>query len=43
MAKQVSALEKEGVSFKEVTVEWWLKHPEIDAQKRDLIKILTSR
>lgn len=43
MAKQVSALEKEGVTFKEVTVEWWLKHPEIDAQKRDLIKILTAR
>jgi hypothetical protein len=31
------------VKFKEVTIEWWLKHPEIDEGKSELIKILTSK
>lgn len=43
MSKMVGDFTKQGVKFKEVTVEWWLKHPEIDAGKRDLIKILTTR
>ncbi len=33
----------QNVKFKEVTVEWWTKHPEIDEYKRDLIKILTTK
>ena len=33
----------QNVKFKEVTIEWWLKHPEIDEGKSELIKILTSK
>ena len=29
--------------FKEVTIDWWLKHPEIDSEKRELIKMLTTK
>jgi iron(III) transport system substrate-binding protein len=43
MNKMVGDLKKAGVTFKEVTVEWWLKHPEIDAGKRNLVKILSTR
>jgi ABC-type Fe3+ transport system substrate-binding protein len=41
--KTVDALTAQGVKFKEVTIEWWLKHPEIDEGKSELIKILTSK
>jgi ABC-type Fe3+ transport system substrate-binding protein len=41
--KTVDAYTAKGVKFKEVTVEWWLKHPEIDQGKSELIKILTSK
>jgi iron(III) transport system substrate-binding protein len=43
MNKMVGDLKKAGVTFKEVTVEWWLKHPEIDTGKRNLVKILSTR
>lgn len=43
MSTMVGDYNKQGVKFKEVTVDWWLKHPEIDTGKRDLIKILTTR
>jgi hypothetical protein len=43
MNKMVGELKTAGVKFKEVTVEWWLKHPEIDAGKRNLVKILSTR
>jgi hypothetical protein len=34
---------KLGVRFKEVTVAWYSQHPEIDASKSELIKILTTK
>jgi ABC-type Fe3+ transport system substrate-binding protein len=43
MGKMVGDLKSAGVKFKEVTVEWWLKHPEIDKGKRSLVKILSTR
>lgn len=43
MGKVVNDAEKAGVKFKEVTVEWWLRHPEIDTEKSELIKILTTK
>jgi ABC-type Fe3+ transport system substrate-binding protein len=43
MGKVVDDALKQGVKFKEVTVEWQLQHPEIDAEKGELIKILTTK
>jgi ABC-type Fe3+ transport system substrate-binding protein len=43
MGKMVDDYKKLDVKFKEVTVEWQLQHPEIDAGRRELIKILTTR
>jgi iron(III) transport system substrate-binding protein len=43
MGKVVDDAQKQGVKFKEVTVEWQLQHPEIDAAKSELIKILTTK
>jgi ABC-type Fe3+ transport system substrate-binding protein len=43
LGKQVDEYVAKGVAFKEVTIEWWLKHPEIDLNKRELIKILTTK
>ena len=43
MGKVVDDAQKQGVKFKEVTVEWQLQHPEIDAEKSELIKILTTK
>jgi ABC-type Fe3+ transport system substrate-binding protein len=43
MGKVVDDAQKQGVKFKEVTVEWQLQHPEIDAEKNELIKILTTK
>ncbi len=41
--KTVDIYSAKGVNFKEVSIEWWLKHPEIDEGKSELIKILTSK
>jgi iron(III) transport system substrate-binding protein len=43
MGKIVDSYLKQKVPFKEVTVEWQLKHPEIAAGRSELIKILTTR
>jgi iron(III) transport system substrate-binding protein len=43
MGKMVDDYKKQGVKFKEVTVDWWMKHPEISASKHELIKILTTK
>ena len=43
MGKMVDDFQKRGVKFKEVTVDWWNQHPEIDATKSELIKILTTK
>lgn len=43
MGKMVDDFGKLGVKFKEVTTEWYLRHPEIDAGKSELIKIITTR
>jgi ABC-type Fe3+ transport system substrate-binding protein len=43
MGKMVSDFEKQNVKFKEVTTEWYLRHPEIDAAKSELIKIITTK
>jgi len=39
----IADYEKRGVAFKEVTVEWWAAHPEIEAGRSELIKILTTK
>lgn len=39
---KVSALEKEGVKFFDTTIEWWMKNPEINKVKDEMVKILTS-
>jgi ABC-type Fe3+ transport system substrate-binding protein len=43
IGKTVDKYVAQNVKFKEVTIEWWLKHPEIDEGKSELIKILTTR
>jgi iron(III) transport system substrate-binding protein len=43
MGKMVDDYAKLGVKFKEVTVAWYSQHPEIDASKSELIKILTTK
>ena len=43
MGKMVDDYKKLNVRFKEVTVGWYSQHPEIDAGKSELIKILTTR
>jgi iron(III) transport system substrate-binding protein len=43
MGKMVDDFKKLDVKFKEVTVEWQLQHPEIDANRSELIKILTTK
>ena len=43
IGKQVQSYLAKGVDFKEVTIEWWLDHPEINTSKRELIKILTTK
>lgn len=43
MGKMVGDFRKLNVKFKEVTTEWYLRHPEIDAGKSELIKIITTR
>jgi ABC-type Fe3+ transport system substrate-binding protein len=43
MGKMVDDYQKRGVKFKEVTVDWWAQHPEIDTTKSELIRILTTK
>lgn len=43
MGKMVEDFKKQGVKFREVTVDWWSKHPEIIKTRSELIKILTTR
>ena len=43
MGKMVDGYMKQKVPFKEVTVEWQLQHPEINAGRSELIKILTTK
>jgi ABC-type Fe3+ transport system substrate-binding protein len=43
MGKMVDDYKKLNVKFKEVTVNWYGQHPEIDAAKSELIKILTTK
>src|SRR4029077_3859188 len=43
MGKMVGEFSKMNVRFKEVTTEWYLRHPEIDALKSELIKVITTK
>jgi ABC-type Fe3+ transport system substrate-binding protein len=43
IGKMVEDFKKLDVRFKDVTVDWYSRHPEIDASKSELIKILTSK
>lgn len=43
MSKTIAEYEAKKVPFKEVTVAWWLQHPEIDQRRKELIKIITSK
>jgi ABC-type Fe3+ transport system substrate-binding protein len=43
MGKTVDDFTKKNVKFKEVTTEWYLRHPEIDTSKSELIKIITTK
>src|SRR4051794_14652999 len=43
MGKTVDDYKRLNVKFKEVTVEWQLQHPEIDAGRSELIKIMTTK
>ncbi len=43
MGRMVDDYKKLNVKFKEVTTEWYLRHPEIDADKSELIKIITTK
>jgi ABC-type Fe3+ transport system substrate-binding protein len=43
MGAMIADYRKRDVKFKEVTVEWWSEHPEIDASRSELIKILTTK
>jgi ABC-type Fe3+ transport system substrate-binding protein len=39
----IAGYQKRDVKFKEVTTQWWGQHPEIDASRSELIKILTAK
>jgi iron(III) transport system substrate-binding protein len=43
MGAIVADYRKRNVKFKEVTVDWWRAHPEIEAASSELIKILTTK
>jgi ABC-type Fe3+ transport system substrate-binding protein len=43
MGAMIADYQKRGVKFKEVTTQWWSEHPEIDASRSELIKILTTK
>lgn len=42
-APQIEAYQKAGGVLKEVTVAWWSSHPEIEGQRQQLIKILSTK
>ena len=43
ISKQIADNEAKGTVFKEITIDWWRAHPEIDANKGEFVKILSSR
>lgn len=43
MAKQMAELDAKGIKPREVTVSWWMSHPEITKTKRQLVKILRKK
>jgi iron(III) transport system substrate-binding protein len=43
LGEQIREYQAKNVQFKEVTIDWWLKHPEVDESKKELIKILTTK
>jgi ABC-type Fe3+ transport system substrate-binding protein len=43
MGAMIADYQKRDVKFREVTVQWWSEHPEIDASRSELIKILTTK
>ncbi len=43
IGKKVQQYRQSGVKFNEVTIDWWRRHPEIDANKGELTKILTTK
>jgi iron(III) transport system substrate-binding protein len=43
MAKLIKSLKAQGVSPREVTISWWMDHPEITKTKRQLVKILRKK
>jgi ABC-type Fe3+ transport system substrate-binding protein len=40
---QIAAYEKAGGKLKEVTYEWWVQHPEIERERQQIIKLLSTR
>lgn len=42
VAKVIADNEAKGIKFHDVTIDWWAKHPEIEATKADMIKLLRS-
>jgi ABC-type Fe3+ transport system substrate-binding protein len=42
VAKVITDNESKGINFHDVTIAWWAEHPEIDATKADMIKLLRS-
>ncbi len=43
MAKITADFEKKGVQYREITMNWWMRHPEIDQKRAELIKIITTK
>jgi len=43
MGAMIADYQKRDVKFREVTVQWWSEHPEIEAGRSELIKILTTK
>ncbi|HWF94914.1 MAG TPA: extracellular solute-binding protein [Xanthobacteraceae bacterium] len=43
MGAMIADYQRRDVKFKEVTTQWWSEHPEIDASRSELIKILTTK
>ena len=39
----IADYQKRDVKFRDVTTQWWSQHPEIDASRSELIKILTTK
>lgn len=42
LKRKVGELEKEGVKFFEASIEWWMKNPQINKTKDEMVKILTA-